>query len=226
MLTYKYVKRSLHNFQDFDSIMINGGRDVISDDYYFWLKKNKEYYTYAIQADWPGEMRVTIDNYKHGLEIGAPNLIPVLHVNYLQALGLLKVEAEQYIALGKMIGHIEEEEQIKRLPKQYTYHGLAKGRLINSTILNSIDSSTWLSGVRGRKTDVHGWASLTFGLKGKAETTMVRSACNKHKEFLEKVNLKVDDLVEGTYDALLKAPLVLYYMPLFKYLRIFSENFS
>lgn len=152
-------------------------------------------------------------------------VLPVLHGNYIQNLGKLNLTPNSYVCLGKMAGHIEEDEQLRKLPRSFIYHGLAKGRWMKSDVIESIDSSTWLSGVRGRKTDVYNSPSITFGRKGRMDLALTRASCEKYKEYLELVGLKIERVLEGDYRALLKIPIALYYMPMFKTLGVLEENF-
>ena len=122
-----------------------------------------------------------------------------------------------------MAGRIEEEESLRKLPKVYRYHGMAKGRFIKNPILDSVDSSAWLSGVRGRKTEVFDGTS-TFQLKLN-ERSILQKTLAIHSGLLKQYQIRGDDILEN-YNSLLKIPHVLYYIPLFKKLNIFKDNYQ
>jgi len=67
---------------------------------------------------------------------------------------------------------------------------------------------------------------MYFGEKGKGMVPMLNHACEIHKEFLEIIGVKKEDILDGEYYALLKAPFALNYMPLCKQYGILEENFN
>jgi hypothetical protein len=227
MLTYKFVEGRAKDYANtFDDAMIGPGfgsdkgkyHDMISD----WEHQ-------ALQYDEPNDGLVNYNNWKEGSEYN-DRLIPILHQNYLQALSLFKpnYEGDRY-ALGKMASRSREDSELRKLPQNYSYHGLAKGRWLSRDkfgMIDSVDSSTWTSGVRGRKTDVWRGQSISFGDKGRNNVSYIQLACQKNLIYLSKLGLDPKDIISGTKGALTVAPLALYYMPMFKDLGCYDENFS
>lgn len=227
MLSYKYVSGNIDVFRrNFEKIIINPGQGVQVDDYYRFLIEKKDAYDIAVQYDVPGDMFMNKKLYEKAINEKVPNVIPVLHVNYLQAITGLGLNEDDMVALGKMRGNIEEDEQIKRLSPRFKYHGLAKGRLIRNRMLSSIDSSMWLSGARGRKTQTLSGVTLFFGIKGRQGVSALTQACNNYKEELNICKIRTEDIMHGTYHAILKAPIAFYYRPLLKSINSFDDNFT
>jgi len=223
LLSYQYCRKYLGDFAKmFDGIGIIPGKIDNVDMYYDWAKLNISLCDFITQFDMPMNLYATIKYWEKARDIVAP----VLTVNYLQHLSGMNLEDGRTVVLGKMGGNIEEDEQVKRLPSQYIYHGLAKGRWKDKLNIHSINSSTWLSGVRGRKTDVFQGQSLEFGHKGKSDISSVVRAIEKHKDYLEECQIEEQALLSGEYPALLKAPIALYYKPMLSALGFSSENFS
>jgi len=223
MLTYKFTGDNIDRF-DFERKMLNAGEGVDPKSYYDFLREKEDHYNYAIQVDIPYNMWETIKLYKQGT--GIKNLIPVLHGNYLHALSQIKPLANTLVALGKMSGHIEEDEQIRKLPRTFGYHGLAKGRWIKNTNITSIDSSNWLSAVIGRKADTANGQHVTFGRKGRSEVSTVQNICSIYKTHLNSCNIDIKSVLAGDYSSLLKIVIAIYYKPLFKGLGIYNYNFT
>jgi len=226
LISYKYLKNQLGDIgRNFDSVIMVAGKIDNVEDYYDYIEAHQDDLEVAIQYDVPMDMFSTIQYYKKGKRKGI-DIAPVLTVNYLNHIGQLELRAGKYVCLGKMAGRIEEEEQIKKLPTIYKLHGLAKGRLIRHTALASVDSSAWLSGVRGRKTEVFDSTPLTFGNKGKSDVAMVQRICEKYKDNLDRCNINTAKIQEGDYSALLKIVLAVYYIPMFDHLCVGNENLS
>ncbi len=224
LLSFQYCKKSFDIYAGtFDNIGVIPGHDINADDYYKWAKFNSKLCDFITQVDIPMDMETTIKYYLKGEDIG---ITPVLTVNYLQHLSRLKLEEGRTVVLGKMGGNIEEDEQLRKLPSDYNFHGLAKGRWIKSMNIISVNSSTWLSGVRGRKTDVYGLPSIEFGDKGRHDVAGREHAIQKYSGFLQACGVDEESLRKGEYSALLKAPLALYYKPMLSALGFSSENFS
>lgn len=226
LISYKYLKNQLGDIgRNFDSVIMVAGKIDNVDGYYDYVDAHVGDLDMAVQYDVPMDMYKTIKYYEKGIYSGVI-ISPVLTVNYLNHIGQINVAPEQYICLGKMAGRIEEEEQIKKLPTIYKLHGLAKGRLIRHTALASVDSSAWLSGVRGRKTEVFDSTPLTFGNKGKPDVAMVQRICQKYKDNLDRCGITEKEVANGDYSALLKIVLAVYYIPMFDHLCVDNENLS
>jgi len=221
-INFKYIKNVEDHLTGFDSVMVSPSSEVDPFQYFAWLRHNEDKYHHALQ--W--EDQKNIDNniiwFKQGLDQRVHGMIPILHQNYFVSLDRLEMPPD-YIALGKLTGKIEEDEALRRLPSQYKYHGLGKGRWLNAKI-ESVDSSTWLSGVRGRKTDVFQGESILFGKKGRTDKSKVSQAYQRHKAFAEVIGLSMKSLEDGDYTALMLATMGLYYMPMFKALGIYDDN--
>ena len=226
MISYKYDKNLDYYKDNFERIGVIPGNIENLHKYYEWAYKNMEDTEFITQYDVPMDMEKTIKYYELALRDGI-EVSPVLTVNYMQHLGRLDLHDDRTIVLGKMGGNIEEDGQVPKLPEN-NYHGLSKGRWLGkiSLSIKSFNSSTWLSGVRGRKTDVWGGESVTFGDKSRGNVSPLLRALEKNKDNLEKVGVKGEDILSGDYTALLKAPLALYYRPMFAVLGSLSENFS
>jgi len=223
LISYKYCKNLLSELhKDFEAILLVSGAIDNVDPYYIFVKENISKLTLAAQYDVPMNLELTIKYYLKGKDFGVS---PVLTQNYLSHLSQLKLEGSKYICLGKLQGRIEEEEQIKKLPMLHNYHGLAKGRFIKNHMLTSVDSSAWLSGVRGRKTDVYDGAPITFGRKGQSESSRLKQILSNHKDFLNQCQVKEAKVIEGDYNSLLKITHALYYKPMFKALGLLAENY-
>ena len=67
---------------------------------------------------------------------------------------------------------------------------------------------------------------MFFGDKGKSMIPMLNHACEVHKESLEMIGVKKEDIINGEYYALMKAPFALLYIPMCKQLNILEQNFS
>jgi len=221
LLSYQYNKKNFEELSNmFKHTAVIAGKINNVDDYYNWIDEHKWEADFFAQYDVPMNMDITIKYWEKYSNIVAP----VLTVNYLQHLSRLSLNEGRTVVLGKMGGNIEEDEQLRKLPTQYNYHGLAKGRWKNRYI-SSINSSTWLSGVRNRKTDVWESHSVEFGIKGRGDVTTLRHAIGKYPMYLKECHIEEESLLSGEYSALLKAPIALYYKPMLSALGVASENF-
>ncbi len=222
-LNHKYVHSNLDKIaKGFEGVVISAGEYVTASDYYSFIDKLPEHYL-KLQAD-NNDPATNYTLFNEGKHID--NLIPVFHGNYSANLQVFKgVEGIHTIALGSMDGIIVEDEGLKRLPPKYKYHGLGKGRWWNNPRVDSVDSSTWLSGVRGRKTDVFRGPQITFGKKGLTNKSTVQSVLKQNAANLELVGVKAEEILEGDYNSLMKVTLAVYYIPMFKSLDIFKDNF-
>lgn len=226
MLTYKFVEDRANDYaKDFENVILGPGFGSDKDRYHQFIKDWKYE---ALQYDDQNDALVNYNNWKEGSEF-KEDLIPILHQSYTQALSLFKpnYNGDRY-ALGKAASRSKEDDELRRLPQNHSYHGLAKGRWVNNrnNIVDSVDSTTWTSGVRGRKTDVWKGQSLLFGDKGKTNQSTIQLACQKNLIYLSKVGLDPKELLSGDIGSLTLAPLVLYYMPMLNDLGCYEENFS
>ena len=226
MLTYKFVEgRAKEYVNGFDDAIIGPGFGSDKEKYHEFIE---DWEFEALQYDDQQDALVNYNNYKEGAEYNK-KLIPILHGNYLQALSLFKpnYEGERY-ALGKAQSRSKEDEQLRQLPQNYSYHGLAKGRWVKNrtNMIDSIDSTTWTSGVRGRKTDVWKGQSLLFGDKGKTNQSFIQLACLKNLTHLNKMGLDPKELLAGDNTALTLAPVALYYMPMLTDMGHYKDNFK
>jgi len=230
VLSMKYSYANITKFHSkFHKIFVVAGTKTEPDRYYELLKKHKELYDYAIQFDKLYSMDETIKYYHKEREMGIDWTMPVLQENYINHLSRLNLPAETYVALGEIHGRLETEDQMRKLPANLKYHGLAKGRYISQTRqFESMDTSGWVSAAMTKKCEV--WQNnstnfMFFGEKGKSMIPMLNHACEVHKEYLEICGIDKTKLIEGDYYELLKAPFALLYMPMCKQLGIMNDNF-
>jgi len=210
VLSFKYSYANISKFRDrFDKIFVVAGTGTNPERYHDLLKKHRNMYDHAIQYDVLYNMNETLKHYQKEKEMGIDWTIPVL---------------------GEIHGREETEDQIRKLPANLKYHGLAKGRFLTRTkAFESLDTSGWISAAMTKKCEV--WHNnstnfMFFGEKGKSMIPMLNHACEIHKEFLELINLRKQDLLDAKYDALLKAPFALLYMPMCRQLNILEQNFN
>jgi len=226
MLTYKFVGERAEKLSNgFDEVMLGPGFGADKDKYHSFIQDWKHE---ALQYDDPTDALNNYNNWKEGEEYNS-KLIPILHQNYAQSLSIFRPNYKgDRIALGKAQSRSSEDTQLRQLPQNYSYHGLAKGRWTKERnhMVDSIDSTTWTSGVRGRKTDVWKGQQIMFGDKGRTNKSMIQLACQKNLIHLSRAGLDPKDLIEGEQTALTLAPLVLYYMPMFESLGCYLENFK
>ena len=231
MLSFKYSYANITKFRNiFDEIFVVAGTKTEPDRYHELLKKHKENYDYATQFDVYYNMDETLKHYKKEKDMGIDWTLPVLQENYLHHLSKLRLEPNSYVCLGEVHGRAETEDQIRKLPANLKFHGLAKGRYITHTRqFESLDTSGWISAAMSKKCEIWNNNSTTvmyFGEKGKGMIPMLNHACEIHKEFLEIIGVKKEDILDGEYYALLKAPFALNYMPLCKQYGILEDNFN
>ena len=231
MLSFKYSYANIGKFRNiFNEIFVVAGTKTEPERYYELLKKHRESYNYATQFDVYYNMDETLKYYEKEREMGIDWTLPVLQQNYLNHLSRLRPEPDTYVCLGEIHGRAETEDQIRKLPANIKYHGLAKGRYISQTKqFTSLDTSGWISAAMSKKCEIWNNNSTTvmyFGEKGKGMRPMLNHACEIHKEFLEIIGVRREDILDGDYYALLKAPFALNYMPLCKQYGILEENFN
>jgi len=224
LLSYQYCKEAFDMYVGmFEGIGVIPGKIDNVDMYYKWVNLNKRLCDFITQYDVPMDMDLTLKYFTKGERYG---ISPVLTVNYMQHLGLLNIHDGRTIVLGKMGGNIEEDEQVRRLPNQYDYHGLAKGRWKDKPNITSINSSTWLSGVVGRKSDVYKGTQILLGHKGRSELSTLQRILQQNKDNIESCSISPSQVMEGKYSELLKLPIALYYKPMLASLGASSQNFS
>lgn len=230
MLSFKYSYANITKFRDkFESIFVVAGIGTEADRYHELLKKHRENYDHATQFDVFYNMDETMKWYKKEREMGIDWTLPVLQENYLNHLSLLKPNKDDYICLGEIKGKLETEDQMRKLPP-LKFHGLAKGSYIGrGTKFESLDTSAWISAAMSKKTEVwnnNSTTSMFFGEKGKGMIPMLRYNCQKYKEYMEKINVKEEDVVNSEYYSLMKIPFALLFMPMCKSMNIYEKNFK
>ena len=228
MLSHRYSYANIKKFQEFDSVFVVAGTNGDADKYHSWLKANKERYNFATQFDVFYDMNETLKYWKKEKELGIDWTLPVLQGNYLHHLSQLQLPADTYVCLGEIKGKLETEDQMRKLPMNLKYHGLAKGRYIEQRFFESLDTSGWMSAAMSKKTEVwnnNSTLSMFFGEKGRGMVPQLRHWCEVYKENLEKCNIKTEDIINGEYYSLMKVPIALLFMPLCKSYGIYEENF-
>jgi hypothetical protein len=232
VLSFKYSYANITKFRDkFDKIFVVAGTKTEPERYYELLKKHRELYDYATQFDVFYKMDETLKHLENERKMGIDWTLPVLQENYLHHLSRLKLEPESYVCLGEVKGRHDTEDQIRKLPSNIKFHGLAKGRYMNYNTPNfySFDTSGWISAAMTKKCEVwdnRSTSFMFFGDKGKSMIPMLNHACEIHKEYLDIVGLKKQDVLDGDYNALLKIPFALLYLPMCKQLGILKQNFN
>ena len=229
MLSYQYCHEAFDDYAAmFDGIGVISGKIDNVDPYYNWARLNRGLTDFIAQYDVPMNISLTMKYYEKTLK-DRISVSPILTSNYLQHLSQIKLtDFDRTILLGKMTGNIEEDEQVRKLPGGHKYHGLAKGRWVTSLLINitGVNSSTWLSGVRGRKTDVWKGPSILLGDKGKGDRAILERILDIHKDELEQCQIHKSEVLSGQYSALLKLPIALYYIPMLSSLGFASQNFE
>jgi len=153
MLSFKYSYANITKFRNiFDEIFVVAGTKTEPDRYHELLKKHKENYDYATQFDVYYNMDETMKHYQKEKDMGIDWTLPVLQENYLHHLSKLRLEPNSYVCLGEVHGRAETEDQIRKLPANLKFHGLAKGRYITQTRqFESLDTSGWISAAMSKK---------------------------------------------------------------------------
>jgi hypothetical protein len=231
MVAHKYAYASIDTYRDnFDKVFVVAGVKANEVKYNDWLIKNKDKYDYATQFDVFYDMKATMECLKTERDMGIDWTLPVLQENYQQHLMLLKPKPNDYVCIGEVKGRIETEEQIRRLPGNLKYHGLAKGKYIaKNRMFESLDTSAWISAAVSKKTEVwrnNSGTSMFFGEKGKHMKAQLSLILEQNKDNLESCNIKKQDVLDNEYDALLRLPLAIYFRPLCKGLGILDANFK
>ena len=230
LLSHRYSYANINKFKSrFDSIFIVPGTKGNPEKYRDFLKKKKEYYDYATQFDVFYNMDETLKYLEKEREDGIDWTLPVLQENYLQHLSRLRPKTGDYICIGEVHGKLETEDQIRKLPQNVEYHGLAKGKYIEKRPFKSLDTSGWISAAMSKKTE--GWSgnstfSLFFGEKGRGMKAQVASTLERFSEYLEIVGINSKSVLENDYYSLLKLPIAVLYMPMCKSLGIYDTNFK
>jgi hypothetical protein len=231
VLSMKYSYANITKFHSiFKKIFVVSGTNTEPERYYDLLKKHKELYDWAIQFDKLYDMEETIKYYHKEREMGIDWTLPVLQENYINHLSRLHLDSGTYVCLGEIHGKLETEDQIRKLPPNLKYHGLAKGRYVtHARMFESLDTSGWISAAMSKKCEI--WSNnstnfMFFGNKGRSMIPMLNHACEVHKEYLEICSIDKNKLIEGDYYTLLRAPFALLYMPMCKQLGIMKENFN
>ena len=230
LLSHRYSYANINKFKSkFDSIFIVPGTKGNPDKYHEFLKKKKEYYDYATQFDVFYNMDETLKYLEKEREDGIDWTLPILQENYLQHISRLRPKTGDYICIGEVHGKLETEDQIRKLPQNVEYHGLAKGKYIEKRPFKSLDTSGWISAAMSKKTEV--WSgnstfSLFFGDKGRGMKSQVASTLERFSEYLETVGINSRSVLENDYYSLLKLPMAVLYMPMCKSLGIYDINFK
>tara|TARA_R100000963_G_C4634973_1_gene99291 strand:- start:354 stop:1118 length:765 start_codon:yes stop_codon:yes gene_type:complete len=230
LLSHRYSYANINKFNGrFDSIFIVPGTKGNPDKYREFLKKKKEYYDYATQFDVFYNMDETLKYLEKERKDGIDWTLPILQENYLQHISRLRPKTGDYICIGEVHGKLETEDQIRKLPQNVEYHGLAKGKYIEKRPFKSLDTSAWISAAMSKKTEV--WSgnstfSLFFGEKGRGMKSQVASTLERFSEYLEIVGISSKSVLENDYYSLLKLPIAVLYMPMCKSLGIYDMNFK
>jgi hypothetical protein len=135
------------------------GGSVSLDEYAQWIKDNKQHFTVYPNLDVIHDPATTIRNQKYLEKEHGLNPIPVHHFGGDWRVLEAYCEKYPYIALGGMVGSKKARPDMRRwLAKAFTiaakhdaqYHGFGQtsDHIVRDFPFYSIDSSSWLSGVR------------------------------------------------------------------------------
>tara|TARA_R110002020_G_scaffold472968_1_gene701610 strand:- start:1506 stop:2270 length:765 start_codon:yes stop_codon:yes gene_type:complete len=230
MLSFRYSYANIVKFRDnFDSIFVVAGTKSDPDKYHQWLKDKKEYYDYATQFDVFYNMKETMKYYNQEREMGIDWTLPVLQENYSNHLALLRPKKDDYLCLGEVHGKLETEDQIRKLPRNVIYHGLAKGQFLEKRMFTSLDTSGWISAAMSKKCEIWNGSStysMMFGEKGKGMKPQLQHSLEMYSDNLEKLNIKKQNILDNEYYSLLKITFPLLYYPMCKRMGIYEENFK
>ena len=230
LLSHRYSYANINKFKSkFDSIFIVPGTKGNPEKYRDFLKKKKEYYDYATQFDVYYDMEKTIKHWENEKKEGIDWTLPVLQENYLQHISRIRPKSGSYVCLGEIKGKFETEDQMRKLPANLKFHGLAKGKFIQDRKFHSMDTSAWVSAAMSKKTEVwsgNSTSTMFFGQKGRGMIPMLRHSCEVYKDNMDKLDINIDDVINAEYYALLKIPFALTFMPMCKALNMYDENFN
>ena len=152
MLSHRYSYANINKFHDkFDSIFVVAGTKGDPDKYHEFLKAKREYYEYATQFDVYYDMGATLKYWKQEQDMGITWTSPVLQGNYTHHLSQLRPEPNSLVCLGEIKGVAELEDQMRKLPGNLRYHGLAKSKFIKNRIFESVDTAAWISVALARR---------------------------------------------------------------------------
>lgn len=202
------------------NVMINSGKNkhFTADEYYSTILEWQESFNF-IPLQYDGkDIRMNLSYYHMGVSMGVKNLIPIVTGDYKAGMNYLTPQLKSdMVALGKGIGNVEEDDDIKKLPR-LKYHGLGKFRWLGK--VHSVDTPTWLSLLKNNKTYV-----MTHN--DKIETSIgqpeFNSAIIDNQEYIRRC--RIGSLPEPDTLDKLKLPIALYYMPLCSKLGILEKNF-
>lgn len=230
MLSFRYSYANIKKFRDnFDSIFVVAGTGSDPHKYHEFLKDKREYYDHAAQYDVLYNTKETLEWLKKERDDGINWTLPVLQENYLNHIGLLRPEKDDYLCLGEVHGKIETEDQIRKLPRHVKYHGLAKGKYLEKRLFDSIDTSGWISAAMAKKCEIWNGSttySMMFGDKGKGMKSQLQHALEMYSDNLERLNINKSDVLNTNYNTMLKITFPLLYIPMCKRLNIYEENFK
>lgn len=227
-VSYKFVKKNIKDFRKrFEGVILNtgsGARKFEAEEYYQFVKENKDNYNLALQYDEPAEIRRTMSYYHMAIEKGLNWVVPILHEDYEVALNFIKpILQTNVLALGKGRDITEEDKGFTSLDKQYQYHGLGKARwLKQEKPPQSVDSPTWLNPVRNGKLQLRtndGYEEVNVN-----DHNAILDSMDLCKDYVKKVGLNWLEIKFNKHEGFLKASLALHYLPLFDELKIYDKN--
>lgn len=213
-----FKKSKMHPMMEFN-VMINAGKNKHFDaeQYYRTIREWRESFNFTVLQYDSKDIRLNTSYYHMGSDISG--LIPIIHGDYRVGMNyytpMLKTD---YIALGNGKGKLEEDDEIKKLPNKFKYHGLGKFRWLGKT--HSVDTPTWLSLLKNNK---------TYVMIGNQKVEVQYEDHNFHQAIRDNISYvnrcEIPVRPFGTKEKL-KAPIALYYMPLCESLGIFEKNFN
>lgn len=227
LLSHKYSHTNIEEIkQRFSSIFVVSGTNDDEDKYHEFIKKEEKNFDFAAQFSIPNNMNRTCEIWKKEKDMGL-NTLPVLQEDYIKHLSQLNLKPNSHICVGQMKGRFDTEDSIKKLPTNNKYHGIGKGKYLLRGGFDSIDTSIWISAAMSKKCDI--WSDGTiikmkFGENNVSEPILTHH-CEKYKDNLEKIGVKMHEITERHYYSMLKLPIALYYMPICKHLKCYTDNF-
>jgi hypothetical protein len=96
-------------------------------------------------------------------------------------------------------------------------------------MFESIDTSAWISAAVSKKTEIwmhNSTISMYFGNKGKGMVSQLQYYLEQYKENLEIVGITKQQVLDNDYNALLKLPFAVLFMPMCKSFNIYDANFK